>query len=213
MGINTPKGYLTTASKASEIANKIGFPVTIKLVDKNITHKTEAGLVALNLTSNKEVEKAIKKITRDFQQYFYKIPPNCFLIEQHINPVIAELLVNIYIDQTFGLVMTLASGGILANLISDKKMILLPTTRRDLSDALMQLKVSKLLSGYRGKVTANRTNVIDTLAKLAQQTMQLAATIHEIEINPLIIQKERVYAVDILMYITSQENTATANAS
>ena len=213
MGIGIPKGYLTTASKASDIANKVGFPVTIKLVDENISHKTEAGAVALNLTSVKEVEKAIKKIKLDFQQYFSKSPPNCFLIEQHISPVVAELLINIYIDKNFGLVMTLASGGILADLISDKKIILLPATRRDLNDALMQLKVYKLLSGYRGKASVNITKVIDTLAKLAQQIMQLAATIQEIEINPLIIQKERNYAVDVLMYITSKEITTTPNAS
>ncbi|MBL94394.1 MAG: hypothetical protein CFH06_00344 [Alphaproteobacteria bacterium MarineAlpha3_Bin5] len=204
MKISIPPGQLTTASQAPRIARKIGFPVAVKIVKEGLAHKTEVGAVALNLSSAKEVEMTIAQMTNDYRKHFSTHPPDCFLVEKQVGPVLAELLVNIRIDKIFGLVMTLASGGIFTELIDDKETILLPATRREFSTSLKNLKIAHLIAGYRGKPRADRKKIIDALVNLANHFSALVPLIREVEINPLLILSDCVSAVDAAIWVASQ---------
>jgi succinyl-CoA synthetase beta subunit len=124
-----------------------------------------------------------------------------FLVERMIEPPVAELLVNVRRDAQFGLAMTLASGGVLAELIGDAVTLLLPASRSEIARALGRLKLDRLLDGYRGGRGADRTSVVDALYGLAKYVGARADDIAEIEINPLFVLNDRVCAIDVLMRV------------
>ena len=123
-----------------------------------------------------------------------------FLAEQMAGTPVAELMVSVRADPDFGLAMTIASGGMLVELIDDAATLLLPASRAEIARALAGLRVSRLLDGYRGRPAADRDAVIDALQRLA-----CYATAHreiaEIEINPLFVLPDDVVAVDVLMRV------------
>ena len=125
-----------------------------------------------------------------------------FLIEKMLEAPIAELLVSLRRDPQFGYAMTLASGGVLVELIGDAVTVLLPATRAELADALDRLRVARLLDGYRGRPAADRAAVVDALMSLADHVIASDDNIVELEINPLFVLRDRVCVVDVLMQVT-----------
>ena len=114
---------------------------------------------------------------------------------------VAELLVSIRRDPQFGLAMTLASGGILVELLADATTLLLPATRADIDRALSRLRIDRLIQGYRGKPAGDRAALLDALQCLARFAADDANAIAEIEINPLFVLADGISAVDGLMQV------------
>ena len=201
VGIPTPAGCVTGAREAPEAAARIGFPVAVKLVSEHLPHKTDAGAVALGISSPVEVEAAVARIRADVRRFDADAPANRFLVERMVGPPLAELLVGVRTDPRFGLAMTLASGGVLTELVADAVTILLPAPRTDLEEALGRLRMSRLLDGFRGAAPANRTVIVDALSRLASRLCREDNDVVEIEINPLFVLADRVCAVDALMRV------------
>ncbi len=118
------------------------------------------------------------------------------LIEQMANGLIAELLVGIQNDRHFGLVMTIAGGGTLVELMADSATVLLPAQPQDLANALSTLKVMKLLSGYRGRARADLDELVQTLMKISAMVLALADTLIDMDIKPLWVTEHGCIAVD-----------------
>jgi len=111
----------------------------------------------------------------------------------------AELLVGIKNDPQFGLIMTIASGGTLVELLNDAKTLLLPADRGEISNALSSLKVMKLLTGYRGRPMADIELILDCLEAVSLMAQSLADSLSEMDINPLLITADRCVAADALV--------------
>ena len=124
---------------------------------------------------------------------------------------LAELLVSVRTDSQFGMVMTLAAGGILTELLNDAVTILLPTNHNDLENALNSLKISKLFYGFRGGEMIDTEQLVTALLDLVVEVMNPAIGIKEIEINPLFVYKEKVCSVDVLMRIATGTSSAVNN--
>ena len=201
VGIPVPAGCLTRAREAPEAAASIGFPVAVKLVNEHLPHKTEAGAVALGVSSPSEVEAAVARIRAGVRRFDADAPADRFLVERMVGPPVAELLVGVRTDPRFGLAMTLASGGILTELVADAVTILLPANRADLEEALGRLRMSRLLDGFRGAAPANRAVIVDALSRLASHLGREDNAVVEIEVNPLFVLADRVCAVDALMRV------------
>ena len=200
-GIPIPAGRVTGAREAPEAAARIGFPVAVKLVSEHLLHKTEAGAVALGISSPAEVEAAVARIRAGVRRLDADAPADRFLVERMVGPPLAELLVGVRTDPRFGLAMTLASGGVLTELVADAVTILLPASRVDLEEALGRLRISRLLDGFRGSPPANRTVIVDALYRLASHLCREDNEVEEIEVNPLFVLTDRVCAVDALMRV------------
>ena len=95
---------------------------------------------------------------------------------------IAELLVGVIADPAHGYVLTLAAGGTLTELIEDRACVLLPATRSEIGDTLSQLRISRILEGYRGRPAANINAILDAI--MAVTAYVSAYQPAEIEINP-----------------------------
>ena len=211
-GLEVPPGALASGDDAPNLAAELGFPVVLKMLSTRLPHKSEAGAVRLGLTSPRAVEAAVAEMGRTVGSYDGDAVTDRFLVERMIEQPVAELLVNVRRDAQFGLAMTLASGGVLAELIGDAVTLLLPASRSEIGTALGRLKVARLLDGYRGRRGADRSSVVDALYRLAEYVGAHVDDIAEIEINPLFVLTDRVCAVDVLMRVAAARNEAAVSA-
>jgi acyl-CoA synthetase (NDP forming) len=200
-GLQTPEGRAASGEEAPSAAAALGFPVVIKMLSDRLPHKTEAGAVALGLSSEADAQAAVARIRDNVRRHKAEALSERFLIEKMIDPPLAELLVNVRADPQFGFAMTLASGGILTELVADAVTVLLPAGRVEFEEALEQLKIAHFLDGFRGGAPVDRAAIIEALSLLADYVCRHAADIVEVEINPLFVLPDRVCAVDVLMRV------------
>ena len=197
-GVDIPKGAVTHIEGLTSVAEDIGYPVVLKMIGPGLEHKTEVGAVAVNLKSAAELKDAAKIMIRSVQQFDPKCLSDQFLIEAMADPPLAELVVAIRQDQQFGWVLAIGSGGVFVELIGDVKHLLLPTNAESIEAALRNLKIGKLLCGFRGAKPANFRSLSNQILSLCQQMQKSAPHITEIEINPLFVYSENIIAVDVL---------------
>lgn len=151
-------------------------------------HKSEAGGVALSLTSGDAVRKAgAKMLTKDF------------ILEEMITDPVAEILVGIVKDPAHGFVITIGAGGIYAELMQDTASVLIPASRECVKQTLNQLKGVKILNGYRKQPAGNITALLDAIDAIQSYVLANLDTIEEVEVNPLIITQTRAVAADALI--------------
>ena len=186
-GIKTPQA--TIANNVVNViiaAESIGYPVVLK--GMGFDHKTEAGAVHLNLNDAQAVEQAAEIMaTTDF------------LIESFINNVLVELLVGIVRDEAHGFLLTLAAGGVHAELLQDTSSILLPAKEEHFLTALSKLRIAPVLKGYRGKDPVNLDALVMTLLALQKYVADHQDQLEELEINPLLLRANDVVAADALI--------------
>lgn len=175
---------------AKKVANEFGYPVIAKASSSDLVHKSELGGVILDITSHDQLFQAIETLS--------KLSDEMLIERQMPNPCV-EMLVGVRVDSTFGLIMVVGAGGRLANLIEDFAVLHFPITESELIDCLSQLKIGKLLNGYRG-LSADKKAVVEFLMKLANYAADDSNKIIEIEINPLYVYPScsGVVAVDVV---------------
>ncbi|MEN8896492.1 MAG: acetate--CoA ligase family protein [Yoonia sp.] len=174
---------------ASMDMSDLPFPVVLK--GQGIAHKTEAGVVALNLANAEAVTAAAQKM-----------PATTFLVEEMITGAVVELLIGVVKDPAHGFVLTLGAGGILTELLQDSQFLIVPSSRQSVGKAFSRLKVHALLSGYRGASAADMDSIIDAVMAVQDYVLAHAAHVEEIEINPLICTATDAIAADALIRMT-----------
>jgi len=174
--------------EAIQAANKIGFPVVLKGKIEGQIHKTEAGLVKLNLLNADQVKSAYQEMLS------LKIKPKSFLIQPMLkgNP---ELIVGITRDSQFGPSAMLGLGGVWAEVYKDVVFRLVPLYKEEILEMVSDLKGNALFKGYRGSKPVNMESLADWLIKLGWLAMNFEK-IQEIDVNPLLIVDGEPVAVD-----------------
>ncbi len=203
IGIVTPKGCIASLETIEAAATSLGFPLALKLIHKDIAHKTEAGAVTLGLDSPATVKAEAIAMQRRVGRHHPHVAASehRFLVERMAPRPRAELLVGIRNDPGFGLAMTLASGGVLTELVGDAATLLLPAGRAAIAEAINRLKVSRLLGGYRGQQAIDLAQLLDALVRLGEFAQANASSVGEIEINPLFVLDSGVIAIDALVSV------------
>ncbi|BDW84641.1 acyl-CoA synthetase [Roseicyclus marinus] len=188
-GVPVPRRALAASpTEAAEAAARIGFPVVLKAL--GVAHKTEAGAIALNLSDAPAVAAAAARMGGAE-----------FLVEEMVDGSVAEVLVGILRDPAHGFVLTLGAGGVLTEVLADTTSLLLPVRADDIDAALDRLRIAPLLRGYRGRPAADRAGLIAAILAVQDCAMAHAATLLELEINPLIATPDRAVAVDALIQL------------
>jgi acyl-CoA synthetase (NDP forming) len=178
-GVSVPHGMVADSpEQAAACAAKLGFPVAVKGL--GIDHKSEAGAVFLNLCDHQQVERAAKGMAPITSR---------FLVEAMVDRPVAELIVGAIRDPLAGLVLTLGAGGILVELLQDSAILTLPTTEEAILEAISSLKIKKLIDGYRGGPEGDLLATVKTVAATADYVVKNAATLEELDLNPLMILK------------------------
>ena len=158
------------------------------LKGQGAAHKSEAGLVALDLKD----QEAVKKVAQ-------AMASESFLVEEMVTGTLCELLVGILRDPVHGFVLTIGAGGVMTELLRDTASLMLPIGEREIIEALESLKIAPLLQGFRGKPPANMPSVINAVLRVQDYVLAHLDEIEEVEINPLIVTPERAVAVDALI--------------
>lgn len=180
-----------------DTAARLG-PVAMKAVGSDLTHKTEAGAVLLNLCGEGEVRRAFERL-RELGE--------AVLVERMIAKPVAELIVGLRRDPAFGLHLLIGAGGLMAEMLKDTRILMLPASRAEIEAALSDLRISPLLTGWRGRAAADVASAVDAIEAMQSFALANAARLEELEVNPLILCEEGLgaYAADALVRMREDE--------
>lgn len=177
-------GWFTSLDETSAFkkASKMGFPLYLKIDSPDIIHKSRQGCVKLAykdnfLSSFREVKRNAKKITNNI---------NGIIVQKPVNG--NETIIGIKIDAQFGYVIMFGSGGILTELIKDVSFRLIPLSKKDATEMILDTKIASLLS-------KNTNQIVSVLSKVSK--LAVAYNIRELDINPLIVSEKGPIAADI----------------
>jgi len=188
-----PQAYVDRQTEVMAAAGKFGFPVVVKGVGKGLLHKSDRGLVHLNLADAAAVETAVSQIAAEASAEL-----DGFLIQPHIEGR-REFVAGLFRDAQFGPVVMFGTGGVFTEAFADVSFRLAPLTREDAADMLAEIRSSVLLGGFRGEQPADRNVMLQTLLGLSQ-IAELHPEVAEVDLNPLLVTPEgKVLAVDTLV--------------
>lgn len=191
-----------TEEDALKRADAIGYPCVLKLLSKEITHKTDVGGVKLNLKDGNAVRQAFAEIRSSAE----KAHPGAFegvTVQRMVKHTGFELILGSLSDPQFGPVVLFGTGGELVEIYRDKALGLPPLTHNLSKQLIAKTKISKALEGYRGRKAVD----MDALATLIVQFSQMVAEnlhIKECDINPLIASGEEIIALDARVVLHDQ---------
>jgi acyl-CoA synthetase (NDP forming) len=171
-----------------DIDNQGDFPFPAVLKAQGLAHKSDAGGIALNLTSLDAVKSAAQNMGRD-----------SFLMEQMITGAVCEILIGVVADPAHGFVLTLAAGGVMTEILKDSTTLVLPVTSQDVTEAFQRLKIAPILNGYRGQPAADMAALVDAVMSVQSYVQQNMNDVLEVEINPIIATPTTAIAVDALI--------------
>ena len=177
-------------------ARNVGYPVAIKVLSPDISHKTDVGGVALNIASDDQLRSAFRQVVESAQG----AKPDARIRGVVVEPMVTaadgiELILGVKKDAVFGPVLMLGAGGIAAEVLGDCSLELPPLNERLARRMIESLRIWPLLRGYRGRPAANIDKLIEVLLRLSCLVADHAA-IGELDINPLLVTPHGVTALD-----------------
>jgi len=194
-GISVPKfDVATNATEASEIAQKTGYPIVMKIVSPEIIHKSDAGGVKVNLKSKAEVAEAFKTIVANAKKYNAKADIKGVLV-QDMAPNGIEVIVGAIKDAQFGQTVMFGLGGIFVEVLKDVTFRVAPITLDDAKEMITGLKAYPLLKGIRGQPPADTNAIAKILVNVSKLVMEYPE-IKELDLNPIMAYAKGVATVD-----------------
>ncbi len=197
-GIVLPPARLAcSAEEAARLADKIGYPVVLKLVSPEITHKSDVGGVVLNLTNGDVVRAAFGRIVASARAAHPDAAIEGVLVQKMFSGG-QELIVGARRDPQFGPLALVGRGGVDVELLRDVATGIAPLTHSQAERMLDSTRTGVRLKGWRGTPPADRGAVLDALLRLSQAACDFPE-IAELEINPLYVLPEGqgAFAVDV----------------
>ncbi len=188
-------------NEALLIAQQLGFPVAMKVNSPNITHKTDAGGVMLNLRNAHEVRAAYQHIIDNV----HRNRPNATVDGISIEPMIVkangrELMIGVTSDPVFGPVITFGAGGTAVEIMGDRAVALPPLNRFLVKELIGETRISKMLGAFRNMAPANVEALEDVLLRVSEMVCELPL-LKEMDINPLILDENGALAADARVVI------------
>jgi len=176
-------GIATDAEAAVKLAQKVGYPVAVKLASGEILHKTEMGVVRLNLTDHQAVREAFNTIRARLAQA-KKLEAMEGVIVQPMLSGGVEVMAGMTRDPLFGPLLTFGLGGIHVEILGDLQFRVEPLTDRDAADMVQAIKGYRLLTGYRGQPAVDLKAIEEVLLRLSH-LVEAIPEISEIDLNPI----------------------------
>ncbi len=199
-GITVPKGALAkTLAEAKAIATKIKYPVVLKAQAAALTHKSDAGGVAVNIKTAKELSEAWKKMQADVKKARPDLKLDGILVEK-MGKKGVEIVVGARRDPAWGPTLMIGLGGVFTEALKDVRFLPADAHPKTIADELMKLRGAKLLGAFRGQEARDVAALADAAARIGA-LMIATPTLDDIDVNPLIVYAdgEGVVAVDALL--------------
>jgi acetyltransferase len=195
--------------EAVEFADRVGYPVVLKLDSETITHKTDVGGVRLNLQNSGDVRRAYEEMESSITENFSAEDFNGAAVQEMVSLDGYELIVGSSLDPQFGPVLLFGSGGSLVEVYRDRALALPPLTTTLARRMMEQTRIFEALGGVRGKDPVD----VGSLEKLLVRVSRLVVEqpwIKELDINPLLASPGRLTALDARIVLhdpdTSEED-------
>jgi acetyltransferase len=194
----TREGLATSADMAVELSRNLGYPVALKAQSGQILHKTEAGVIKLNLASDQEVRRAYKEVLENARSYAPQAHVEGVLVQEMVRDGV-EVIIGVTKDPVFGPAIMFGLGGIFVEALRDVSFRIAPLTRGDAEEMIDEIRGRRVLEGMRGKPPADRDALIDTLLRVSQLVTDHRDQIDELDLNPLVVLPKGAKVVDALI--------------
>jgi acyl-CoA synthetase (NDP forming) len=194
-GIPVTKSELATnEQEAARLAEKIGFPVVLKILSPDIIHKSDVGGVMVNLKNAKEVRDAYQQIMKNVKNHNAKAKILGILV-QEMAPPSTEVIVGAIKDPQFGPALMFGLGGVFVEVLKDVTFRIAPVAADEAREMIGEVKAYPLLKGYRGSPPAD----IDAIVKIILATSKLVMEhqeVKELDLNPIMVYEKGAKTVD-----------------
>jgi len=197
-GVTPPRSAMAAdADDAGRAAAGIGFPVAVKIVSPQASHKTEVGGVALGLDSADGVVAAAAAMAEKLKAIDPSATIDGFLVQEMVSGV--EVLLGARDDALYGPMLVIGTGGVMVELMRDVALKLLPATEDDVRAAIDGLRLKDLLAGFRGAQHADTDALVKAAVAFGDFYLDHRTWLADIEINPLMVlpKGQGVRAVDV----------------
>jgi acetyl-CoA synthetase (ADP-forming) len=182
-----------TKEEAIAEAERMGYPVVMKGCSAELAHKTEAGMVALNVGDAQEVAQVFDELTGKMKDM------DGVLVEKMVRGS-REFVIGLSRDSQFGPCVMFGLGGIFTEALKDVSFRVAPLTKEDALEMIDEIKTKKLLGEFRGSPAVDRNALAKALIGVGELGVKYDS-IAEIDINPLIVCGDKPVAVDALVVL------------
>jgi len=186
----------SSAAEAERIAIELGFPVALKILSPDITHKSDVGGVVLDLETPQQVATAAEAMLRRLGQAQPQARLDGFSVQQMARrPKAFELIVGAASDRVFGPVILFGQGGTAVEVIADRALALPPLNHNLAQELVARTRIARLLAGYRSQPAIDHEALHGVLVRISQLLCDLPQVV-ELDINPLFADERGVLALD-----------------
>ncbi len=202
-GVSSPsRQIVSSADEAAKAASEMGFPVVMKIVSADITHKTEAGGVKLGVKDAAEAAQVFEKIMSSAKTYKADAKLDGVLVEEMVTDAV-QVIVGSKQDARFGPVVTFGMGGVFVELIKDFALRVTPVDGDDALEMIRETKAYPMLTGFRGDVQRDVAALAEVIVSVGRMVEDLKDELAELDINPVMVLPEGkgVKAVDALFVL------------
>jgi acetyltransferase len=182
----TRERLATSPDDAVVHARQIGGAVALKVESPDITHKTEAGAIRLNVAGDEQVRSAYGAVTSAARRHAPEARLNGVLV-QEMAPAGVEMMLGLVADPAFGPIVAAGLGGIYVEVLKDVAYRAAPVTLRQAAEMVGELRSAKILDGARGMPPRDRQTLIDLIVRLSWFAHDFRAEIVELDLNPVIV--------------------------
>ncbi len=183
-----------TEEEAVAAAEKIGFPIVLKIVSEDIIHKTDAGGVKVNLKTKDEVKAAYNQILENAKKYKADARITGVLV-QEMAPQATEVIIGSIKDPQFGPTLMFGLGGIFVELLKDVTFRIAPITEQEAAEMVVGVRAYPLLNGYRNTPPADVKAIVNTLLAVSRLITE-HPEIKEMDLNPVMAYEKGSKTVD-----------------
>ena len=206
-GVPVDLGYIAkTKAEVKEYAEKIGYPLVMKVESNDILHKSDVGGVMLNIKSLEQAEEAYDKILANAAQHAPNAKINGILMQKMLKAG-TEMIIGLNSDPQFGPMLLVGMGGVFVEVFKDAALYPVPLNHDEALHMLQALKSFKLLNGYRGNPPADIEALTDMMVKISDFAYRKKDTLKELDMNPLFVypKGEGVAIADALAVMYEEE--------
>ncbi|HEC88716.1 MAG TPA: CoA-binding protein [Thermoplasmata archaeon] len=200
VGIDVPEFFVArNIEEAIKFANKIGYPVAMKVLSEDIIHKTDVGGVILNIENDKEVVDAYEAIIESCRRNVPKAVIKGVEVTKMLKKGL-ETIIGATNDASFGKVVMFGLGGIYVEVMKDVSFRVAPVTKSEIRKMVREIESYPLLTGVRGEKSKDLDSLVDTIYRIGILVTEFDEII-ELDINPLILYEKGAKVADARMVI------------
>ena len=191
LGLPVTKQYLAkNKEEAIQFAEKLGFPVVMKLMAEDIVHKSDVGAVRLNISTSAQAQKEF-----DALMNIQATGEKAVSVQEMAKKPITEIIIGSLQDPQFGPAVMFGIGGVMVEIMKDVSFRITPLTPYDAEEMIKEIKAYKILDGYRGSAKADLQAIKETLLKISEFADK-HTEIAEMDLNPVFVYEKGVNIVD-----------------